>query len=176
MRTMRRLCALVGMAIALFTLGCDSVAQYSGDGKLVDNGPTAATDRYVLDLGSVSLRKPSSTTFKLKNLPKENFVVGLELRAAKGSKLDQSTITAVIEVSLKQNGIPLITREAQLSEWTWSVPAAGNQAFVYGRERPSTYFDSVPGKDYELTFRVQQPDRGSANYTASLVAKSGGWK
>lgn len=176
MKTIRGCCALAVMAGALFSLGCESVAQYSGDGKLIDNGRTAATDRYVLDLGSVSLKTAGSTTFKFKNLPKENFVVGLELRAPEGSKLDPSTINPVIEVSLTENGTVLITKAAQLREWTWSVLSPGNRAFVYGREKPSTYFDPVPEKDYQLTFRVRQPDHGSANYTASLVAKSGGWK
>lgn len=176
MKRIRDRCALVAMAAVLLLLGCESVAQYSGDGKLIDNGRTAATDRYVLDLGSVSLSKAGSTTFNFKNLPKENFVIGLELRAPEGSKLDEQTINPVIEVSLTENGTPLVTKAAPLKEWTWSVLSPGNRAFVYGREKPNTYFDPVPGKNYQLTFRVRQPDQGSANYTASLVAKSGGWK
>lgn len=168
--------ALVVIAVASLLFGCESVAQYSGDGKFLDNGPAAATDRYVLEFGSVSLRKAGSTTFRFKNLPRENFVVGLELSTPEGSKLDQSTINPVIEVLLTESGTPLITKTARLSEWTWSVLSPGNRAFVYGREKPSTYFDPVPGKEYQLVFRVQEPDHGRANYTASLVAKSGGWK
>jgi hypothetical protein len=164
------------LAISLIAVGCDSVAQYSGDGKLVDNGPSAATDRYVLDLGPVSLKTPTSATFKLQNLPKENFVIGIELRAPGGSAIDQSTITPVVSIALLEDGKALITKEAKLSDWTWSVHSPGTYAFVYGRGQPGTYFTPVSGKRYELTLKVKEPDRGAASYTASLVAKSGGWK
>lgn len=164
------------LAVSLITTGCESVAQYSGDGKLIDNGPRAATDRYVVDLGSISLKTPGMTTYKFKNLPKENFVIGFELQAPPGSKLDQTAIAPVVSITLKQDGKPLVSKEGRLSEWTWSVRSPGDRAFVYGREKPDTYFDAVPVRDYELTFHVKQPDRGTANYTASLVAKSGGWK
>lgn len=164
------------LAVSLITAGCESVAQYSGDGKLIDNGPRAATDRYVVDLGSVSLKTSGTATFRFKNLPKENFVIGFELQAPPGSKLDQTAIAPVVSVVLRQDGQPLVSKEGRLSEWTWSVKSPGDRAFVYGREKPDTYFDAAPGKAYELTLQVKQPDRTSANYTASLVAKSGGWK
>lgn len=164
------------LAISLIAVGCDSVAQYSGDGKLIDNGPSAATDRYVLDLGPVSLKTPTSATFKLHNLPKENFVIGVELRGPGGSVVDQGAITPVVSIALLEDGKALVTKEAKLSEWTWSIHSPGNYAFVYGRGQPGTYFTPMPGKSYELTFRVKEPDHGSVNYVASLVAKSGGWK
>jgi hypothetical protein len=164
------------LAVSLITTGCESVAQYSGDGRLIDNGPRAATDRYVIDLGSISLKTPGTKTFKFKNLPKENFVIGFELQAPPGSKLDQTAIAPVVSMALRQDGKPVVSKEGTLTEWTWSVRTPGDRAFVYGREKPDTYFDAVPGKDYELIFHVKEPDRGSANYTASLVAKSGGWK
>jgi hypothetical protein len=176
MKIIRSRGVVVVTAAALFSLGCESAAQYSGDGKLVDNGRAAVTDRYVLDLGSVSLKKTGSATFRFKNLPKENFVVGLELRAPEGSNLNGSSINPTIEVSLTENGVLLIEKAGKLSGWTWSIQSPGSRAFVYGRENPSTYFDSVPGKDYQLTFRVRDPDQGKAKYTAFLVAKSGGWK
>jgi hypothetical protein len=164
------------VAVALITAGRESVAQYSGDGKLIDNGPRAATDRYVLDLGPISLRASATTAFKLKGLPKKNFVLGFEIHAPQGSKLEQSAIAPVVSIVLLEDGKPKITKEGKLSEWTWSIRSPGDSAFVYGREKPGTYFDPLPRKNYELVFRVKEPDRGSANYTASLVAKSGGWK
>jgi hypothetical protein len=42
--------------------------------------------------------------------------------------------------------------------------------------RPSTYFTPVPGKNYELTLSIKGADHRDADYTAALVAKSGGWK
>lgn len=175
MSSMRRKTFLM-IAMSLMAVGCDSVAQYSGDGKLIDNGPAAATDRYVIDLGPVSLKAPMSATFKLQNLPKENFVIGIELRAPAGSRATQGEITPVVSIALLEDGKALVTKEAKLDEWTWSVHSPGDYAFVYGRGQPGTYFTPIAGKRYELTFRVKEPDRGSANYTASLVAKSGGWK
>src|SRR5712664_1410730 len=132
------------VAVALIAAGCESVAQYSGDGKLIDNGPGAATDRYVLDLGPISLKAPRTVTFKFKNLPKENFVLGFELHAPQGSKLEQSAITPMVSIVLLENGKPIVTKDGKLSEWTWSVRSPGDSAFLYGREKPGTYFDPVP--------------------------------
>jgi hypothetical protein len=150
------------------------VAQYAGDGRLTDKGPSAATDRYVLDLGQVSLKAPTSATFKMKNLPKTEFVVGIELRSP--TKLDQASVNSMVGVTLLEDGKAIISKEAKLSEWTWSIHSPGNYAFIYGREQPSTYFTPIHGKNYELALRVKEPDRGNANYTAALVAKSDGWK
>jgi len=171
-----RRCIFALLIVTSITSGCESVAQYSGDGRLIDNGPRAATDQYVLDLGPISLKAPGTATFRFRNLPQENFVLGLELQASPDSKLDQTAIAPVVSITLRQDGKPVVSKESRLGEWTWSVKSPGDRAFVYGREKPGTYFDAVPGKDYELTIQVKQPDRGSANYTASLVAKSGGWK
>ena len=133
------------LALSLITPGCESVAQYSGDGRLIDNGPRAAIDRYIVDLGSISLKTPGTATFKFRNLPKENFVIGLELQAPPGSKLDQTAIAPVVSITLRQDGKPIVSKESRLSEWTWSVKSPGDRAFVYGREKPDTYFDAVPG-------------------------------
>ncbi|MGH8702667.1 MAG: hypothetical protein ACREVR_16065 [Burkholderiales bacterium] len=176
MSAMRRKKSLL-FAVSFVTAftGCDTVAQYAGDGRLTDKGPSAATDRYVLDLEQVSLKAPTSATFKMKNLPKTEFVVGIELRSS-ASKLEQASINPTVGITLLEDGKAIVSKEAKLSEWTWSIHSPGNYAFVYGREQPSTYFTPTPGKNYELTFRVKEPDRGKANYTAALVAKSGGWK
>lgn len=169
--------AFAVLIISLFAMltGCDTVAQYAGDGRLIDNGPSAATDRYVLDLGPISLKTPASSTFKLKNLPKTDFVVGIELRSP-SAKIEQGSISAMVALSVTEDGKMIVSKEAKLSDWTWSIHSPGGYAFVYGREQPATYFTPIPGKNYELTIRVKEPDRGSSNYTAVLVAKSGGWK
>lgn len=172
---MTKIFAAVAISLLAALAGCDSVAQYSGDGRLTDNGPSAATDRYVLDLGQVSLKAPVSAKFKLKNLPKTDFVVGIELRSP-SSKLEEGAVNPVVAIALTEDGKPIITKEAKLSEWTWSIHSPSNYAFVYGREQPATHFTPTPGKNYELTLQVKEPDRTNVNYTAALVAKSGGWK
>ncbi len=175
-----RLLGIAALVVVAFVLmGCDSVDQYSGDGKLVDNGPSAATERYVLDLGPVALKSETSFKFRLENLPKRNFVVGIELRAAEtlATALDKGSINPAVSISLvSSDGKTVIAKEGRLSEWIWADQSPGNYAFVYGREPPSTYFTPEPRSRYELTLRVLEPDRGAANYRASLVAKSGGWK
>jgi hypothetical protein len=171
-----RCCIITLLVASVFGAGCEPVADYSGDGKLIDNGARASTDRYVVDLGSVSLKSAGTSTFRLKNLAKENFVIGFELQAPPGSQLEQAAIAPVVSIALKQAGKSLVNKEGSLSQWAWSVKSPGDRAFVYGRDKPDTYFDALPGKDYELTLQVKQPDRGGAHYTASLVVKSGGWK
>jgi hypothetical protein len=163
------------VSFLVLIVGCDSV-QYNGDGKLIDNGAGAATDRYVLDLGIVSLRTPTSSMFKLTNLPKDNFVVGLALRSPDGLKLDQRAIAPVVAITLLEDGKLIFTKEGTLTDWTWSDDPLGDRVFVYGRRDPGTYFDALPNRTYELRFFTKQPDRGSLKYEASLVAKSGGWK
>lgn len=171
----RRKSLLFAVSLVAALTGCDTVAQYAGDGRLTDKGPSAATDRYVLDLGQMSLKALTSATFNMKNLPKTEFVVGIELRSPT-SKLEQASINPTVGITLLENGKAIISKEAKLSEWTWSIHSPGNYTFVYGREQPNTYFTPTPGKNYELTLRVKEPDRGNVNYTAALVAKSGGWK
>ena len=43
------------ISLVITSVNCMSVLSYSGDGQLIDNGPLAATDRYVLDLGEITL-------------------------------------------------------------------------------------------------------------------------
>jgi hypothetical protein len=174
MNTMLRSSYILGACLVL-AIGCDSVTQYSGDGRMVDNGRGAATDRYIVDLGEVSLRSPASFTFRLSNLPKESFVVGLQLRA-KSPTLDSKFIAPLVSLSLRENGKPVFSKEARLSEWTWSVPSGHDTAFVYGRGEPDTKFNAVAGRTYELVIAIKEPDRSTADYSASLLAKSAGWK
>lgn len=180
MSVMQRITFLI-FAISLIAavVGCNPMAQYTGDGKLTDLGPSAATDRYVLDLGPIPLKTPTSMTFKLTNLPKEEFVIGIEIRlpASSGGKIDPDSINPVVSLTLLgEDGKALITKEGKLSDWTWSIHSPGSNAFVYGRGESETYFTPVPGKRYELILNVKQPDRSTVSYTALLVAKSGGWK
>jgi hypothetical protein len=166
-------------ATAAVLAGCDSVAQYSGDGKLIDSGPSAATDRYVLDLGPVSLKGESSAKFRLVNLPKVDFVIGIELKVAgmPASSLEKSSINPTVSIKLVgPDGKTVVAKQGKLTEWTWSVQTPGNHAFVYGRETPGTHFTPDPRAQYELTLNVREADRSGTDYTARLVAKSGGWK
>lgn len=163
----------------VFLSGCYRVSQYSGDGQLIDNGSTAATDRYVLDLGLINLAQPGKKTFRLENLPEENFVTGVEISVAPEDRATNETRRANPTISLELSGPDgkvLFAKKSALDEWTWSVPADGLRAFVYGRGEPGTYFNAAPKTEYTLTLNVLESDRSQSKYTARLMMKSGGWK
>jgi len=162
-----------------FLLGCYRVSQYSGDGQLIDNGSTAATDRYVLDLGPINLAQQGTKTFRLVNLPEENFVAGVEISVAPEDRPAIETRRANPTISLELTGPDgkfLFTKKSALDAWTWSVPADGHRAFVYGRGEPGTYFNAAPKAAYTLTLNVLEPDRSQSKYNAPLMMKSDGWE
>jgi hypothetical protein len=165
--------------IASFALlsGCP-VTNYSGDGTFVDNGASAANDRYILDLGPVDLTQRTQRTFRLAGLPKSNFVVGIQIKTADDPALISGrSLTPTVSLSLSESASGLIfSKKSSLREWTWSVPAAGDTAFVYGREDQSTHFDAVQSATYTLTLDVIEPDQSGLRYVAVLTAKTGGWK
>jgi len=172
---MRKAFFAVAFSLGAALAGCDIVAEYSGDGRLIDNGPSAATDRYVLDLGPISLKESTSSRFKLKDLPKTDFVIGIELRSS-SSKIEHGSLNPVVAIALLEDGKTILSKEGMLSDWTWSIHSPSNYGFVYGRNNSPTHFTPRPGKNYELVFTVKEPDRAAANYTTGLVAKSAGWK
>ncbi|HEY6241489.1 MAG TPA: hypothetical protein VIW78_11700, partial [Burkholderiales bacterium] len=66
-------------ASVLALVACDDAANYRGDGKLIDNGLFAATDRYVLELAPARLETAGSTSYQIENLPGREFVLGIKL-------------------------------------------------------------------------------------------------
>lgn len=167
--------ALLMMCASLLS-GCPTT-KYSGDGTLLDNGVTAASDRYVLDLGVIDLTRQDKKTFRIAGLPKANFVVGIEINAAADeSALKDRSPNANVSISLSAEGEAGFSKVAPLRSWTWSVPADGQTAFVYGRAEAATYFDAHSAAEYTLTVDVVGPDQSGSKYVATLLAKSAGWK
>jgi len=171
--------ARVAFAVAVLALvGCDVAANYRGDGKLIDNGLFAATDRYVLELGPARLETAGSTSYHIENLPDREFVLGIKLtRSSKAvTSMDDRPVHAVVALEMRdQNGTVVLRREGSLSKWTWNTPSTDEWAFIYGREAPSTYFTPTRGA-YRLTFSVVKPDANATVYAPMIVAKTGGWK
>jgi hypothetical protein len=170
---------LVGIVMIAILSFCYSKSHYSGDGKLIDNGSLAATDRYVLDLGVVELNKKGIYTFKLKNLPTVNFVIGIKIQVSPKhqSVLETKNVKPIISLELlNPQNVQVIHNQSSLDTWTWSVKGMGNTAFVYRREFPSTYFTPAPDGLYNLRIVIVRPDSSDMKYTARLQAKSGGWK
>lgn len=163
--------------------GCYRISNYAGDGQLVDNGASAATDRYVLNLGPIDLTRRGTKSFRIVNLPMANFVVGFEIVTLDNNVLDGNAAsptnaanpTVAIELTSLDEQV-LFARQASLDAWTWAVRSGEYRAFVYGRDEPRTYFDATPNTVYTLTLKVIEPDLTQSKYTASLMAKSGGWK
>lgn len=175
----RRARTVTALCMVLVLAGCDSGSNYAGDGKLVDNGFFAATDRYVLDLGPLPLRQQAAKKYKLEGLPSTSFVVGIEIRPATSDldTLERKPIDALVSLALKgQDGKSIFGADSSLSAWTWNLPSTGEYAFVYIRGEPGTYFTPMPNLKYELTVDVRRPDSGTLKYEARLLAKSGGWK
>jgi hypothetical protein len=168
------------LAISMLSIiGCEPASQYSGDGQLVDKGSFAATDRYVLNLGSVDLTQQTTKTFRLSNLPEENFVVGIEVddHTHNRAVIDKQQLNANVMLELTNaKGKVIFTKKAPLNTWTWSVPVVGSQAFVYGRGNPDTYFDATLNTEYMLTISVLDVESSKTKYSARLLLKSGGWK
>ena len=167
------------LLLAAFCSGCEQSQTYLGDGKLVDNGASAATDRYVLDLGPIALKERGSKSYRIERLPSTRFAVGIQVRPASKSaqELEAKPIDATVSVSLTgPKGETVFADESTLRTWTWSVPATGDHAFLYREGKGATFFSPVPEGRYELKIAVKTPDSGKARYDAFVMMKSGGWK
>lgn len=161
------------------TISCSAANDYSGDGKLVDNGMLAATDRYVLDLGSISLKSQGGRTYRLENLPSTSFVIGIDVGAPSSSfpVLEKKPIRSSVSISLMgPDGKPVFSTAGELASWTWSIPSTGERAFVYKDGSLGSSFTPTTKTAYELRVEVLKPDSGNLQYEATLKAKSGGWK
>ena len=169
---------IVIMPVVLLS-GCNDVTEYSGDGQLIDNGPGAATDRYVLKLGNIDLSQRGTKTYRIANLPETSFVTGIKITVEHEDRasVEKRAVNPTIRLELSDvSGEAVFKNESKLDTWTWSVPANEPLAFIYVREKQGTYFHPHPETEYTLVLTVLEPDASQTKYTASLLAKSGGWK
>lgn len=181
-----RLLFVVFTGILLLTVmsRCHSQSPYAGDGLLTDRGPFVATDRYVLDLGPIILDKQGTFAYRLNNLPEVSFVIGIEIDVLPKNRerIESHSVNPNLFIELLgPQGEPLIRNQSSLITWTWSTvaqgsTAQGSTAFIYRRDEPSTFFVPLANKEYGLRITVVRPDDSGAQYTARLLAKSGGWK
>ena len=170
--------------IAVTVVACDGAASYRGDGKLIDNGFAAASERYVLDLGPVDLGKQLLTTYKLSGLPNEEFTVGIRTQSTKTpdgkSLFDAKPLRAKVRLELTSEKSGKVFEIADdLPSWTWSE-VRDLHIFLYGRgdkrQPTSTSFTPRPGESYRLAFEILSPDPAATQYRFSLLAVGGGWK
>jgi hypothetical protein len=64
---------LLPTAVLLMGMTCGPAPSYHGDGQLSDRGRSVATDRYVLDLGTI---KPGVSEYSIGALPSGDYVFG----------------------------------------------------------------------------------------------------
>ena len=168
---------LIASVAALLVAACDNAVMYKGDGKLVDNGIFAATDRYVLDLGPLDLSAKAARTYQIANLPTESFVVGLELTSSSKAPFGSHPLNPIVAIELQDaTGKVLMRRNSPLKEWTWSVPSTNEWAFIYGEGAQETFFTPAPQSTLRLMVEVVRADPTAEAYSSRLVAKTGGWK
>jgi len=184
----------------LLAAGCYE-ARYSGDGKLTDDGPFAASERFVLDLGELNVTQPNTRTYRMASLPQETLTLGLDVIAPTGELLYETRpIRAVVRfLLLDEKGRTVVDEAANLDEWVWSWGARERTSFVYRRgstrdvpigggaveveltgqktdEGWGTYFKPRRNGSYILRVEVQRGDPASVNYRTVVRARGGGWK
>ncbi len=166
------------VALSIFITGCSNGAAYSGDGKLIDYGSSDPNHHYVLDLGSVNLAQDGQYAYSIKNLPKETFVIGFEVKIDPPNKhiLDEKPINCILKLRIEDEaGVAKVSEEANIRDWVWSGPVTGESAFIYRRGNPGTYFTPEGGKTYRLTLQVIKATKQSA-YPIKLIGSTSGWK
>jgi hypothetical protein len=169
----------VNILIIFITMGCYNESNYMGDGQLIDNGRDAATDRYILDLGEIDFNNTGEYAFKIRGLPKEDFVIGFKLESEQIIDID-STLpnNAVILISLSGANEKIIFEvSSKLDDWIWSTSILEpNNAFIYKRGDNNTFFHPESNDYYKLTISILQPNQITIPFKSRLLAKSGGWK
>lgn len=181
-------------------LGCKGEPAPRSEGVLTDRGPTAAMDRYVLDLGPVG---PGARAYYVADLPSTEFVIGLQVSGL-GPKEARDQVglkTAVAEFLLADSSGRVILHEvAPLAQWVWSCGVRGcEDAFAYRRgvERDvqlrnglhemrrenqgpaagwGTFFLPKPREEYQLRVSLDGLSELVAGEEVRLLARGGGWK
>jgi hypothetical protein len=173
---MRTRAALIFAAI--FLGSCSAERQYAGDGQLIDHGPGAANERYVLDLGAVDLASAQRMQLQMRGLPETEFVAGLQVEAVDPvAPLPEGFGAAIVSMRLADaDGATVISVSKPLREWTRSEAVDRPEYFFYVRDDSPTRFTPVTGKSYSLTVTVSPAPVAETPVRARILLKSGGWK
>ncbi len=177
-KIMNKVILFLFVALSILVTSCNNGAAYSGDGKLIDYGMSDPNHRYVLDLGSVNLGHDGQHVYSIINLPKETFVIGLEVKVDPPNRqiFDQKPIDCILKLKIEdEKGVVKVAEEANIRNWVWSGPVTGHSVFIYRRGEPGTYFTSERGKRYKLTLQVTQATKQIA-FPVKLIGSTSGWK
>jgi hypothetical protein len=148
---------------------------YSGDGHLQDKGPLEGLHRYVVDLGAIDLREPSTHSYVLRGLPDAELKVGFDviLDDQRATGVTERPINSVVDVRLQAPDKSILIHEhSSMNTWGWAERTdEPNIRFV-----SRTAFRRDAGGSYALTVQVVEPDSGPLQYRTRLVLKGGGWQ
>ena len=162
-----------------FTIfGCYNERNYIGDGQLIDNGPKAATDRYILDLGKIDFNKKGNHKYTMKNLPEESFGIGLFMKLDQSGKISPSHANnGHISFSLTDKNNNVISEVSSLiGDLTWSITEYEMTTHVFIYSQDMGFFKPQNRHQYTLTVSVDSPNTISSTPIPNLLMKSGGWK
>jgi hypothetical protein len=168
---------ILTIAVVTAFAGCTKPVHYVGDGRFIDNGWSAATERYVLELGPVEVAHTGTTEFNMTGLPPMYMVVGLQVPGRVASSPEGETKTpADISVELVQlPDDPVLLLTGALRHWNRAEADGGATTFFYQRQASRSYFDAFPENHYRLRVTVNTPDPAVPSGTF-VVLKTGGWK
>lgn len=182
---MRKYFSVIFVLFLSMNAGCDQRSNYSSDGKFLDRGSDAATNRYVLDLGKVPLDSANKKGFVIKGLPDGEYTLGLMFYKKETvqklqdyeSEIFYKRLNALIKMELRdKSGHKVIDAIAPLKDWVWSYPGDHEWAFIYVRENDSSYFYSRASKRFNLVVEVIEGDVRLGDVSARVIAQGGGWK
>jgi hypothetical protein len=173
---MQNRAALLFAAVLLGS--CSAEGRYAGDGQLIDHGPGAANERYVLDLGTLDLANVQQMQLRMSSLPATEFVAGVQVEPVEPlARLPEDFGAAVVSMRLADaDGATVISISKPLREWTRSESVDRPEYFFYVRDDSPTRFTPVKGQSYSLTVTVSPAPVAEAPVQTRILLKSGGWK
>ena len=167
----------ISLLLFVFTIvGCGNNSGYKGDGQLIDNGTLNANERYRLNLGSIDLGRNGKYKYSVAGLPKDDFVFGMEIKSQKiiDKPLD---IKANVAISIiDSQGQIVVSENALISDWVWSIPVQSKTSFVYRREGKGSYLSPKPEEAYSIELTVSEANSSDSSYKANFLGITGGWK
>ncbi len=173
----------------------------AGHGTLRDSGPSAAIDRFVIDLPVIDQRANLAHSYTLEHLPEEEMVVGIRMLPAVRIGESAPSTEPSIELSLAledETGAVVFAESGAINEWDlWIIDEMPRFYFRSGNWEDSISYAGktqkrragvgadqgwgtkfVPRRNgvYRLTFRFSGPIEQLDAAKLWLGIRGGGWK
>ena len=172
---MSKLCRVLVVGLLLVSMSCQ---RFKGDGSFVDNGCTAATDRYVVSLPAADLTSKTKYVYRMSGLPETEMTIRLTVVSNNSDSRSNIAQTRPINAPVRiavTNGRGEIVFDAQgpLREWVWSFMSP-NQAFVYSKGGKN-YFKPRSNEEYRITVEVIEGVANAKDFHITPQVTGGGW-